>query len=54
MTLPVRVQPEAADELVEAVAWYEHRRSGLGLERLTAADQILSLPTLTLQEAALV
>jgi toxin ParE1/3/4 len=32
VTLVVAVEPEAALELADAIAWYESRRRGLGLE----------------------
>ena len=36
MTKPVRTEPEAVDELLEAARWYEKRRRGLGVEFLAA------------------
>ena len=38
MSKPLRVEPEAADELEQAVRWYEERRVGLGSEFLDAVD----------------
>jgi hypothetical protein len=35
---PVRVEPEAKEELAAAAAWYERRRAGLGLELLAELD----------------
>jgi toxin ParE1/3/4 len=35
---PVRVEPEAKQELAAAAAWYEKRREGLGLELLAEVD----------------
>ena len=32
MTKPVRTEPEAGEELLEAARWYESRRRGLGME----------------------
>ena len=32
MTLPVRVRPEARQELLDACAWYDDVRTGLGAE----------------------
>ena len=32
MTLPIRVRPEARQELLDACAWYENVRPGLGAE----------------------
>lgn len=39
MSLPVRVEPEAARELVDAAIWYERQHDGLGREFLAAVDQ---------------
>ena len=36
MTKPIRTEPEADEELLEATRWYEQRRPGLGLEFLGA------------------
>ena len=41
MTPPFRSEPEASAELDEAALWYEHRRSGLGIEFLEAVDNAL-------------
>ena len=38
MSLRRVLLPEAADELVEAVAWYEERRPGLGAAFFSAVD----------------
>ena len=38
MTRPVHFLPEAERELVDAFAWYERQRRGLGLEFLLAFD----------------
>ncbi|MBM4365752.1 MAG: type II toxin-antitoxin system RelE/ParE family toxin [Deltaproteobacteria bacterium] len=38
MSLRRVVLPEAADELVDAVAWYEERRPGLGAEFFGVVD----------------
>jgi hypothetical protein len=35
---PVRVEPEAKQELAAAAAWYEQRREGLGRELLIEID----------------
>jgi hypothetical protein len=35
---PVRVEPEAKQELAAAAAWYEQRRAGLGLELTAEID----------------
>ena len=42
MNRPIRVEPEAADELGEASRWYNDKRPGLGLEFLEAIDAALS------------
>ncbi|MBK6939499.1 MAG: type II toxin-antitoxin system RelE/ParE family toxin [Planctomycetes bacterium] len=38
MTLPIHFLPEAEREVVDAFAWYERQRRGLGLEFLLAFD----------------
>ena len=42
MSRPVFFRPLARLELDEAVAWYEGRKPGLGLELKEAVDQILT------------
>ncbi len=42
MTLRIAVDPEAESEIDEAAAWYEARRTGLGLEFLAAVDRAFS------------
>ena len=48
MSRPFRTEPEASNELEEAVVWYENQRPGLGVEFLeaidTALDRILRWP----------
>jgi len=39
---PVRVEPEAKQELAAAAAWYEERREGLGLELVAEIDSVLA------------
>ena len=39
---PVRVEPEAKQELAAATEWYEQRREGLGLELLAEIDAVLT------------
>jgi len=39
---PVRVEPEAKQELAAAAAWYEERREGLGRELLHEVDAVLA------------
>jgi toxin ParE1/3/4 len=39
---PIRVEPEAKQELAAAVAWYEQRREGLGRELLAEVDAVLA------------
>jgi plasmid stabilization system protein ParE len=39
---PVRVEPEAKQELAAAAAWYEERRQGLGLELVQEVDAVLA------------
>jgi plasmid stabilization system protein ParE len=40
---PFRIEPEAADELEQAIHWYERRRPGLGREFLSAVDECLDV-----------
>jgi toxin ParE1/3/4 len=40
---PVRIEPEATEELAAAAEWYEHRREGLGRELLAAVDAVLAM-----------
>jgi plasmid stabilization system protein ParE len=35
----LRILPEAEEELAEAAAWYEVRRSGLGVELIAVVDR---------------
>lgn len=37
----LRIAPEAEEELSEAVAWYEERRTGLGFELVAIIDREL-------------
>ena len=39
---PVRVEPEAKQELAAAATWYEHRREGLGLELVEEVDAVFA------------
>jgi toxin ParE1/3/4 len=39
---PVRVEPEAKQELAAAAAWYEERRAGLGLELVAEVDAVFA------------
>jgi hypothetical protein len=39
---PVRVDPEAADELAAAAEWYDAQRAGLGGELLDAIDDAVA------------
>ena len=49
MTWPVRLEAEAAEELLVASSWYEEQLGGLGLEFLQAAqaavEQIARMPS---------
>ncbi len=38
---PIRVEPEAKQELAAAAAWYERRREGLGRELIAEIDAVL-------------
>ena len=39
---PVRVEPEAKEELAAAAAWYESRREGLGHELIVEVDAVFA------------
>ena len=39
---PVRVEPEAKQELAAAAAWYETRREGLGHELIVEVDAVFA------------
>jgi toxin ParE1/3/4 len=39
---PVRVEPEAKEELAAAATWYEERRDGLGVEFLAEVDAVFT------------
>jgi plasmid stabilization system protein ParE len=39
---PVRVEPEAKQELAAAAGWYEEQREGLGLELLAEVDAVFT------------
>jgi hypothetical protein len=41
MNRPLVVLPEAEEELLEAMRWYESRRAGLGTELLEAVEAAL-------------
>lgn len=43
MTKPIRTEPEAGEELLEATRWYERRRRGLGMEFLAAIGAAVEL-----------
>ena len=38
MTKPIRIEPEAGEELPEASRWYEKRRRSLGMEFLAGSE----------------
>lgn len=39
---PIRIEPEAIEELSAAAEWYERRREGLGSEFIAAVDAVLA------------
>jgi len=39
---PIRVEPEAKQELAAAAAWYEQQREGLGRELLAEVDAVFT------------
>ena len=41
MTKPARFEPEAEEELVAAVSWYQAQRPGLGTELMDATQEAL-------------
>lgn len=41
MNLPVVFRPIAKQEMVESIAWYESRRSGLGIEFAEAIETLI-------------
>jgi plasmid stabilization system protein ParE len=43
MTRRILVRPEAEQELIEAITWYEQRGRGLGAEFLRAFEAAISL-----------
>ena len=43
MTKPIRTEPEAEEELLEAAHWYERQRRGLGLDFLDAIGAAVEL-----------
>jgi len=43
VTKPIRTEPEADEELLEAARWYEQRRRGLGLDFLAAIGAAVEL-----------
>lgn len=42
MTIPIRFEPEADDELVAVFEWYEARRPGLGQDFVDAVDEAMA------------
>ena len=42
MKTPLRIQPEATEELEHAARWYERRRTGLGHRLLASVDATLA------------
>jgi len=43
VTKPIRIEPEAAEELLQAARWYQRRRPGLGSALLAAMGAALEL-----------
>jgi len=43
VTKPIRIEPEADEELLQAARWYEQRRPGLGLSFLAAIGAAVEL-----------
>jgi plasmid stabilization system protein ParE len=41
MSLPIRLLPEATDELTEAVDWYKLQRPGLGKQFLSTIRRVI-------------
>jgi hypothetical protein len=44
MTLPIAFSQAASAEFIEATAWYDSKRLGLGLEFIAEIDRCISLP----------
>ncbi len=42
MSLPVRLRPEAEEDLLDAASWYEQHRESLGREFLDAVEVVLA------------
>lgn len=40
MSHPLIIRPEAEEDMTEARDWYEEQREGLGIEFLTAVDEV--------------
>lgn len=43
MIKPIRIEPEADEELLQAARWYERRRPGLGMEFLATIGVALEV-----------
>jgi len=43
MSPPLRIEPEARDEIEEAAVWYESHEDGLGAEFLRAVEHALAI-----------
>ena len=54
MTLAVEFSAEAADEVEEAMLWYENRRDGLGSAFLDSVDEAISDVAMWPQSGAMV
>jgi len=54
MTLPIAFNRAASAEFIEATAWYESKRLGLGLEFIAEIDRCISLASINPLQFAIV
>ena len=54
MTLPIAFHRAASAEFIEATAWYDSKRLGLGLEFIAEIDRCISLASINPLQFAIV
>ena len=54
MTLPIAFNRAASAEFIEATAWYDSKRLGLGLEFIAEIDRCISLASINPLQFAIV
>ena len=54
MTLPIAFSRAASAEFIEATAWYDSKRLGLGLEFIAEIDRCISLASINPLQFAIV